>query len=151
MRVGFTGTRAGMTTQQAAIVRELLRAKIVQDRGSEFHHGDCLGADAQAAAVAASLGFSVVSHPPVIARYRAYVPCNEMREPKPYLVRNHAIVDECELMIATPRDHVPQRRGSGAWATVRYTEKVRRPLWLILPDGDVFFIEGFERMEVSSK
>jgi len=40
VRIGFTGTRQGMTLQQE---RDLLASR----PGAIRHHGDCIGADAQ--------------------------------------------------------------------------------------------------------
>ncbi len=41
MKIGFTGTRAGLTAQQAIrIFRELQKFEV-----TEVHHGDCVGAD----------------------------------------------------------------------------------------------------------
>lgn len=42
MRVGFTGTIAGMTESQKAVLRSCLSLVGV----TEFHHGDCEGAEA---------------------------------------------------------------------------------------------------------
>jgi len=39
--------------------------------------------------------------------------------PTPYLSRNRAIVDETEMLIATPAEFTEQQR-SGTWSTVRY-------------------------------
>jgi hypothetical protein len=51
MRFGFTGTREGLTTDQRERLRDYLRS---QDQGGEheFHHGCCVGADAQAVGLA---------------------------------------------------------------------------------------------------
>jgi hypothetical protein len=66
MRVGFTGTREGMTDPQ----RRAFIAWATVAGATEFHHGCCIGADYDAWEVFASagdLGFAkprVVSHPP---------------------------------------------------------------------------------------
>jgi hypothetical protein len=31
--------------------------------GSQFHHGDCIGSDAQAAEIAVGLGYRIIAHP----------------------------------------------------------------------------------------
>ena len=49
MKIGFTGTRHGMTPQQIEALNALLP---VADPTAEFHHGDCLGADAVAQRIA---------------------------------------------------------------------------------------------------
>ena len=51
MRVGFTGTREGLTSAQRDALREVLRALAP----SVLAHGDCVGSDAAAHAVARDL------------------------------------------------------------------------------------------------
>ena len=129
MKIGFTGSRHGMTDIQRVALRSLL-----DGMSGEFHHGDCLGADYQAATIAKSMGFRIVSHPPADQTLRAFYPSDEERPPKPYLERNRAIVDETEMLIGTPKEEDEVLR-SGTWATLRYAKKLDRPWWRITPDG----------------
>jgi hypothetical protein len=129
--IGFTGTQRGMTDAQWATLWRLLCA-----RSGELHQGDCIGADEQAAHGARAAGFRVIGHPHTVTFRRAFFPADETREPLPYLERNHAIVDWCAEIIATPGEAIEQLR-SGTWATIRYARKKRRPLHVILPDGSV--------------
>ena len=84
--VGFTGTQRGMTDRQSAEVKQVLSeifaASEVKPR---FNHGDCIGADAQAAQIAKDIGFVVVCHPPVSTIKRAWVPYDEGKPALPYL------------------------------------------------------------------
>lgn len=57
----------------------------------------------------------------------------ELREPAEYLDRNHAIVDECSVLIAAPRSLTEEQR-SGTWATVRYARKMGRPVVILDPE-----------------
>lgn len=43
MKIGFTGTRHGMTNQQK---NQFFKIIINLNDLKEFHHGDCIGADA---------------------------------------------------------------------------------------------------------
>ncbi len=131
MRVGITGTQNGATQQQ---LTELRRALIVMG-ATEIHHGDCIGADDQAHSVAQFLGLRVVIHPPSVDTKRAWNHGDESREPKPYLVRNHDIVDETECLIALPKEafEPKQQRGGGTWATVRYARSLDRSVLVLTP------------------
>jgi len=53
MKVGFTGTQAGLTPKQKLELRSLLMD--YRDDITEFHHGDCIGADADAHEIAAEI------------------------------------------------------------------------------------------------
>lgn len=135
IKIGFTGTRHGMTQAQRAAVYEFLYTR----EGGEFHHGDCIGADAEAHDVAAMAGFDpndggIVVHPPTDPKARAFKTCSIVLDPLPYLVRNRAIVDETSWLIATPAEAVEQARG-GTWYTVRYARSLKKNLRIFLPDG----------------
>lgn len=129
MRVGFTGTQRGMTAQQKVSLLTWLA-----NRRGEFHHGDCIGADAEAHDIAEGLFWTPIIHPPSNPSKRAWKKAPDIRKPKPYIERNHDIVDETEELIATPGEDTEQLR-SGTWATVRYARKQRRMVTIILPDG----------------
>lgn len=136
MDVGFTGTRYFMTARQLGTVRKLLADL---PAGSKFHHGGCIGADEQSSHIAHELGLWIVRHPPIaqspIAIAKLAFSCfDEDREPKPYLERNHDIVDETQFLIAAPQQPIEQLR-SGTWATVRYARKKRRRIVIVLPNG----------------
>lgn len=128
--VGFTGTKLGMTAAQCRAVRELL----VTLEASEFHHGDCIGADLQAAQAAVGLDVDIVVHPASDPKLRAFFSVGTVLPEKPYIPRNHDIVDACEVLVATPRQRDEELR-SGTWATVRYARKTMKPIVLVFPDG----------------
>lgn len=131
MRIGFTGTQNGMTVAQLDAVEQ--RLIDLWEDGSEFHHGDCVGADAQAAELARALGYRLIGHPPLNPHKRAWVQSHTNVKMKPYLDRNHDIVDDCEHLIAAPGQQF-EILCSGTWATVRYARKVGRPVSLIVPN-----------------
>lgn len=135
-KYGFTGTRRGMTEpqrRQFQIYMEVIHTDVV-----EFHHGVCIGADAEAYEIVCGLPKQprVVWHPPLdVSKMTAVLPRegDEVREPFDYLVRNKHIVNETDVLIACPRGREEKR--SGTWSTVRYARSLARPLVIIYPDG----------------
>ena len=136
MIYGFTGTSKGMTQKQRATFRYLLNELQV----TILHHGDCVGADAQAHVDAMARG-CVIVHPPTDDKLRAY--CDSpnrcvVRKPKGYLARNRDIVREgVDGLLATPKDFIcpSNLRGQGTWTTIGYGRKFGRPIHIIFPDG----------------
>jgi len=132
VHVGFSGTRRGMTREQS----RALRRSLASFGEAILHHGDAVGADAEAHEQAVALGWSVIIHPPINEAWRARKVASEERAPKPHLVRNKDIVDETELLIAAPAEAVEILR-SATWSTVRYARRLGRPIWIIRPDATV--------------
>jgi len=130
---GFTGTRNGMSAAQKRALEDLLVGRSVR----HLHHGDCTGADAEAHDVAIRLYVIPVIHPPTDPTRRAFksAPASHLREPLPYLERNHAIVNESDFLIAAPDG--PETLRSGTWATVRYARKVGKRVLVIMPNGEI--------------
>ena len=133
MKVGFTGTRSGMTARQMLALAKFLGQ--YQSRITEFHHGDCVGADAEAHEIVESfLGVNVIYvHPPNDERYRAFKHSPHIAEPRGYLVRNHDIVNSVDRMLAAPKQiECPSNlRGQGTWATIVYAEKHRKQIEIL--------------------
>jgi hypothetical protein len=135
MRVGFTGTRKGMTASQAAVFEGLVELP------TEFHHGSCKGADVEAARIVRR---TFIVHVPVICHPGPNGdPCqepsgvdDERREPKTHFARNRDIVNETDRLIACPCDMTEQSRG-GTWYTVSYARKKGKPVTIIWPDGSI--------------
>lgn len=127
--VGFTGTQRGMTPNQLSIVRYFLGGPYTW-----LHHGDCIGADAQAHQAARRKGISIHRHPPDDPKKRAFCDFDVDHPEKPYLERNHDIVDACEFLIGAPGEDKEQLR-SGTWATIRYARKTKTPHVIVFPDG----------------
>jgi hypothetical protein len=144
--VGFTGTQRGMTEIQRLQVRHTLAT--LTRLPYVVHHGDCVGADSDFHDLVMprrTVCDRVVIHPPEIDAKRAhciarwasnFITVQHVQElaPKPYIVRNHDIVDASDFMIATPGEREEQLR-SGTWATIRYARKRGVPLRIIYPDG----------------
>lgn len=135
IKIGFTGTRRGMTGSQWASLTSLLRALSQRFERVEFHHGQCIGADEEAASIAKEVGCWIVSHPPTNQKAVSDFAFDESRAPRPYLQRNHGIVDETDIMLAAPGEIEEQLR-SGTWATVRYARRVGKPAEILYPLPD---------------
>jgi len=127
--VGVTGSRSEISAAQ----KERLYA-LLERHALVLHHGDCLGADATAHAMAQQLLIDVVVHPPTNPKARAWCMSLDILPPKPYLERNHDIVDASRLLLAFPATYKQQVR-SGTWATIRYGLKVGCPTIVVLPNG----------------
>lgn len=137
--VGFTGTREGLTAAQADTLAAIFDRLVDEHVITEFHHGDCVGADDYAHHLAAYHLIPVIIHPPVKSSLRAYcMGAYRIRTQRPYLERNREIVQETGLMIATPNTYTHDAR-SGTWTTVAYARDMDKPLFLIYPDGNVTF------------
>ena len=136
-RIGFTGTRHGMTDAQRQVVFALVRDMTpASEDWDQAHHGDCTGADADFHHIASSLGMYLVGHLPVDDTHRARCAFDETRSPTTHMARNRAIVAESDVMIACPYEATEQPRG-GTWATIRMARKAGKPLAIVLPDGTV--------------
>lgn len=134
-KLGMTGSQTGVTALQERALGQLI-IDLQEEFGLvEFHHGDCIGADAGGHDVAKRLGCKTVLHPPTTEAKRAFCEADEVRKPAPYLDRNHDIVDEADCMIALPDKHEVLR--SGTWATVRYAKKHGKELVVVYPDGSL--------------
>jgi len=130
--IGFTGTRKGMTDDQ----KEAFKAFLEAHKPEEFHHGDCVGADADAHKIAKKLKIKIVIHPPEDGKHRAFCKGGKILKPKPYLERNHDIVGVCSVLIACPKQKREIRR-SGTWATVRYARKMNKALSIMFPVAEL--------------
>lgn len=124
MKIGFTGTQIGMSQHQ----KEQFVLKLMELGVTEFHHGDCIGADAEAHDIVREFFPSVwiEVHPPDITTKRAYKKGDVIHTPKPYLVRNKDIVDASEFLIGSPKENYNVLR-SGTWSTIRYAKKMQKP------------------------
>jgi hypothetical protein len=136
LHIGFTGTRHGMTPAQADALAARL-APYAEAEAWAFHHGDCQGGDAEAHQIAWMLGAIVHVHPPDNDTWRAYCagPSRVLRHaPLPYLQRNQAIVEACDVLLAAPRQAQEERR-SGTWATIRDAKKLGKPVIILPPEA----------------
>lgn len=128
--VGFTGSRSGINSVQVKEITSLLTG--MRDLQLVVHHGDCIGADTDFHNLCLSLSpcVKVVIHPPTINTFRAFNKSHKLLPPKPYLVRNHDIVDAADIVIACPFDKNKEELRSGTWATIRYCKKQGKTIYI---------------------
>ena len=139
MHIGFTGTRQGTSLQQRDGIRWALFA--LSDTFT-FHHGVCVGADAEAHMLVKTWRprAKLYGHPGPEGPYRAKgLEFDMLYADKAYLERNRDIVDHSNLVIATPKEYSEpkSKRGGGTWYTIRYARKQGKPLTVIYPDGQI--------------
>lgn len=150
-RIGFTGTREGMTDQQKIFLEAYFKiVKSLQEADFCFHHGDCLGADEQAHRIFYDKidGRLIYLHPPQNDKLRAKTnsECYHVYPTKQYLQRNHDIVDATDYLIAAPKE-AEETLKSGTWATIRYAEKQKKNVIIVRPDGSIIFRDNEEKDE----
>jgi hypothetical protein len=147
-RVSFTGTRRGMQQIQRSRFSHLVSALFAADGDSEWHDGDCVGADDEAHQIVERIKLAyakqgrtlrTIGHPGDTPQYYASNVFDESRDPKDNNERNHDMVDETEVLVACPHEMTEVQR-SGTWATIRYCRKQMRTrtnlyLFIIFPDG----------------
>jgi len=123
--IGFTGTRQGMSWLQKQFLRLTLQNICEIGKVNEFHHGGCVGADAEAHQIVRQIvPFTIHVHWPENRKYEARLSGPFVSEGrKPYLVRNEDIVKACDLLIAAPLTDKEQLR-SGTWATIRCARRL---------------------------
>lgn len=140
--VGFTGTRQGMSDYQKRALRKAMEAASLDGIENVLHHGDCLGADAEAHDIAVDLGWDIVIHPPVAEYMRAYKGDGAiLLPPQEYLERDRAIVDASRFIFAAPKSNKEERR-SGTWFTIRYARKTSKRVILLSRDEEGLKVDG---------
>ena len=137
MKLGFTGTRKGITPEQKAELIIILDNILID----QFHHGDCVGADEAAHEIALACEIRYIEiHPPKLDQHRAFCYHDKrsdltvvVHKPDEYMNRNRKIVFETDGLVATPSG--PEVQRSGTWSTIRYAMKEKKPVLIIWPDG----------------
>lgn len=138
MKVGFTGSsQKALSPLQAQFLINYAQVAQIE----EFHHGDCIGADAEAHDIFHMAGIPIMIHPPENPAKRAFKLTpgytgglqNGLLPPKPYLKRNRDIVMATDVLIACPAG--PEILHSGTWSTVRFARSLGRRIFIIMPEG----------------
>lgn len=121
MKLGFTGSRFGLSNEQKTSILDYLSTNDVK----ELHHGDCIGSDSDVHILVKQFhpDIKIVIHPPNNPEMRAFMVANEQKPCYEYLQRNRNIVDSVDILIACPNSPKELLR-SGTWSTVRYARKI---------------------------
>ena len=131
--VGFTGTQRGMTNEQSINVYELVKRL----RPMMVHHGGCVGADISFDDICFRLKIECTIHPSNIkSKQGAWHNLTFLRDEHHPIERNHDIVDECFLLVATPKSKNEEVR-SGTWATVRYAMCSGKTVIIVHNGGEI--------------
>lgn len=138
--LGFTGTRWGMGDLRVPIVSYLIEKL----NPAVAHHGLCKGSDTEFHHLVRKVtNARIVGHPPIRKGTYVYSECDEYWEDKEYIDRDKDIVDESDILIATPNT-VQEVLRSGTWTTVRYARKRMKvasakckKIYIVTPDGKV--------------
>ena len=136
LKIGFTGTRHGMSDVQLEEFKKIVKSKNLD----EFHHGMCVGSDKQAHDFVEEQKIKIeeikiVGHPPKFKKFVAPCKCDILMKPYDYLQRNKNIVDETDILIATP--DVKEKIRSGTWSTVSYARIKHKKIYIIHKNGRI--------------
>lgn len=133
MRLGFTGSREGMTPHQVDGVMNFITE--YENNITEVHHGDCVGADEEfdALCIAHLPNAKRCIHPPRDPKLRAWCQATGATtyEPAEYHMRNRTIVKMSDRLLCTPR----RQQGGGTWYTIYYAREWGVPAHIFFPDG----------------
>lgn len=133
-KVGVTGTRYGMNDSQ--IKNAVVHLKLFKNTDVELHHGDCIGVDKQIAKIAKYFNYKIICHPPLKREYRAFTSYDEIKKEFSHFQRNRNIVNYSDIILVIPLQNNHQNNG-GTWYTFDYALKIKKPIILLTPDGNV--------------
>jgi hypothetical protein len=141
--IAFTGSRSGCTPVQLASLRSWLHTNLAELRA--VHHGACIGADEQFAAMMAWArdaddvpAFVIHAHPCNLAEFvdqPSLDTADVVHDPLPPLTRNQVMVRLAGVLLACPDG--PERQRSGTWFTIRFCQKSGKPVVTFWPDGSI--------------
>jgi hypothetical protein len=133
--VGFTGTHFGRTKDQKYAVQSWL-INHMRPGVNLFLHGDCVGSDIESASDAREVGYRIMGFPPINEYRRGFFPNDHTWPAKDFLERDRDIVDQSQVMLATPHESYEIVR-SGTWHTIRYALKIGKEIHVINSNGKI--------------
>lgn len=128
--LAISGSREGSTDWQRAALWKILSRPTV----TGIVHGDCVGLDDEADAMAARLGLWRGIYPSKLEWYRAHCErrgAEVAAAPAPPLARNPLIVERGEWLVACPR-----ASSRGTWHAVREAKRLGRGV-LVLGESSI--------------
>jgi hypothetical protein len=135
MKLGITGTRTGMSDAQRKEFNDLL----VFLKPDALIDGCCVGVDEECFLLARNFKIKTIGRPGYSAltqeninEFRSIYQRDVMHMAKTHFSRNKDIVDESDIMIAIPYELGGK---GGTNYTIAYAIKMKKPLYIILRDG----------------
>jgi len=140
MKIGFTGTRNGMSPMQLSCVRAIIQMHATDRRHIIVTgaHGGCVGADAEFHSICMEYEIDRIIHPGYSTKDRdskkfsadLFIGRRDVvLSPLPFLARNREIVETTDFMIACPESPLPST--GGTWYTVNYARDLKRNIIVI--------------------
>jgi hypothetical protein len=131
IKIGFTGTRSGMSKKQEKETLEILDKH--NDNIDVTIHGGCVGADMDFHTLCEAYVRWVYpghfNNRPFDTTYRGeYEDADFIADSETHFKRNRAIVDDSDLMIATPYNN---NQKGGTWYTINYAKKVGKKVIIL--------------------
>jgi len=137
LHVGFSGSRHGCSAEQLLRVHYILKDLAKPFSGYStfwFHHGDCVGADAQVMREARAIGFKIYRHPPLDKSMVANTSYDETDPEFSYHGRNQRIVSRTSILVAAPYD---RSQIGGTWWTIDCARRMKKPRIIVFRDGNI--------------
>lgn len=112
--------------------KEQFVLKMYELNPTEFHHGDCEGADAEAHDIVREFfpDVKIIVYPPISKYRQAFRQGDFHHPPESYITRDYKIVDATEYLIGGPLGDTEILR-SGTWTTIRYGRKTNKPITVL--------------------
>lgn len=141
MRLGFTGSRYGMSPEQKATFWKLIN--LYKPDLKLFTHGDCVGADVEAAAIVHQMcpDLLIECRPGLNSKMRGFGPATFEHPAKAYKERDREIVLNSTHMIATP---FTKEETGGTWYTAKFAMKKKVPIIMIWRTGQYEIKHGLD-------
>lgn len=129
IKIGFTGTRHGLSEEQKNQI------KLILDKYDNIVvlHGDCIGSDTDFHNLCRNenKNIKICILPPNNPTLRAFNSGDLILPEKPYLERNSDIVENSDILIACPLDKNKEELRSGTWSTIRKAKKRGMMLYIL--------------------